>query len=80
MIGWLGNLLSIIGVATVAPSRPWSLLISAVGCSCWVWEGYCLSRLDLLSMNVVIAVLLFVNYLRWNTPSTAETSTTSYRR
>jgi len=64
-LGWIGNVLIILGAWQLGHKRRWAFLITFTGGLFWVSEGIRLAKPDLIFIEVVMGCVAIRNFIRW---------------
>lgn len=65
MIGWIANIILIIGCWGVSHQHRWALLLGASGGILWAVEAVHLQRLDLFVIEIILSSLQIRGYFIW---------------
>lgn len=64
-MGWLGNILCLLGVWQIGRKKRIGFLLSFASCIAWSFEGYRLGSFDLIFIEVSLGILSAYNWRKW---------------
>ena len=64
-MGWLGNVLCLLGVWQIGRKKRVGFLLSLASCFAWTVEAYRLGMFNLIFLEVALGILLLNNWRLW---------------
>lgn len=68
MLGWSGNVATLVGISLVAHKKRSGFLVGIVGGVFWGIQGTLTHQVDLVILEVVIAIVQAFSWWKWGKP------------